>query len=125
MKMESRKKRCDMSRLKIKRKRPSKASARSEKYSHGKIATAENIKLLSTNPNFIAAVNEVSREMESDEATTITITLGPGMYERIQRHLIETFAECESVETFITDALDETLCRFMNDPLTEGFSYDG
>jgi len=104
-----------MSRLKKKRKRPSR----------GKIATANDLKRLSKNPNFIAAVDELRREMESDEATTITITLGPGMYERIQRHLIETFSECETVETFITDALDDTLCRFMNDPLTEGFSYDG
>jgi hypothetical protein len=114
--MESRKKRCDMSRRKIRKKKPSR----------GKIATAEDLERLSEDTNFIAAVDEVRREMESDEATTITITLAPGMYERIQRHLIETFAEYESVETFITDALDETLCRFMNDdPLTEGFSYDG
>jgi hypothetical protein len=112
--MESRKKRCDMSRRKIRKKQFG-----------GKIATAEDIERLSKDFNFIASVDDVRREMESDEATTITITLGPGMYERIQRHLIETFSECESVETFITDALDETLCRFMNDPLTEGFSYDG
>lgn len=96
-----------------------------KKPNQGKIATAEDLERLSNDPNFVAAVKEVHRQMVEDEATTITVTLAPGMYERIQRHLIDTFADCESVETYITDALDEVLNRFMNDPLTEGFEYDG
>jgi hypothetical protein len=65
--------------------------------------------------NFVASIDAITRELEEDEATTITITLAPGMYERIQRYLIDNCAD-ESVETYITDALDDVLTQFIDEP---------
>lgn len=103
-----------MSQRKIKKKKPKKEP---------RICTEEEFERLSHDPNFIAQVREVQRAFGCDEAgTTITITLPEGMYERIQSHLIETMAECESVETYIQDALEEVLEQFLEDPF--GGSYE-